>query len=88
MHRGSKLAGRAALYTHRDLRQVLAQLDGQRVHRAAEIPVYAFDKAFVDPLAAGLERQSQWTINVMDGQLYVESSAGSLAMPLVPSHFS
>lgn len=88
LHRGSKLAGRAALYTHRDLRQVLAQLDGQKVHRAAEIPVYAFDKPFVDALAAALDRRAQWTVNVMDGQLYVESAAGSLAMPLVASHFA
>ncbi len=88
MHRASKLAGRAAIYTHRELRQVLAQLEGQRVHRAADIPVYAFEKAFVDPLAAALDRRSQWTINVMDGQLYVESAAGSLSIPLVAAHFS
>lgn len=88
VHRGSKLAGRAAIYTHRDLRQVLAQLEDQGVHRAAEIPVYAFDRGLVDPLAAALDRRSQWTVNVMDGQLYVESAAGSLSMPLVASHFA
>jgi len=88
VHRGSKLAGRVAIYTHRELRQVLSQLDGQRVHRAAEIPVYAFDTTFVGPLAAALDRRTQWTINVMDGQLYVESAAGSLSMPLVAAHFS
>ena len=36
VHRGHKLAGRAAVYTNRDIRQVLAQLDGGRVHRADE----------------------------------------------------
>lgn len=88
LHRGSKLAGRAALYTHRDLRQVLTQIDGQGVHRAAEIPVVAFEKAFIEPLAAALDRRAQWTINVMDGQLYVESAAGSLSTPLAAAHFS
>ncbi len=88
IHRGSKRAGRAAVYTHRDLRQVLAQLDGQGVHRAADIPVYGFDKSFIEPLAASLDRRSQWTVNVMDGQLYVESAAGSLATPLVASRFA
>jgi uncharacterized protein YaeQ len=58
------------------------------VHRAAEIPVYAFETPFVDALAAALERRTQWTVNVMDGQLYVESAAGSLAMPIVASHFA
>src|SRR5215207_8969689 len=39
LHRGSKAAGRAVVYTHRDARQVLAQFEGERIHRAAEIAV-------------------------------------------------
>ena len=88
VHRGSKLAGRAAIYTHRDLRQVLAQLDGQGVHRADAIPVYAFERALVDGLAAALDRRAQWTVNVMDHQLYVETAAGSFSTALVASHFA
>ena len=45
LHRGSKLAGRAAVYTHRDVRQLLAQLAGAKIHRAGEIPIRAFDRA-------------------------------------------
>ncbi len=88
VHRASKLAGRTAIYTHRELRQVLAQLDGQGVHRAAAIPVFAFERTFLDSLTATLERRTQWTVNVMDGQLYVEAAAGSLSTPLVASHFA
>ena len=39
LHRGSKHAGRVAVYTHRDARQLLAQLAGAKIHRAAEIPI-------------------------------------------------
>jgi len=88
VHRGSKLAGRAAIYTHRELRQVLAQLEGQGVHRASEIPVYGFDRAVIEALGAALDRRSQLTVNVMDGQLYLEGAAGSLALPLVASAFA
>lgn len=88
MHRGMKLAGRAALYTHRDARQVLALLDGQGVHRAAEIPVYALDRSVIERWAAALERRAAVTVNVMDGHLYLECSAGSLSMPLAPLTFS
>jgi uncharacterized protein YaeQ len=88
LHRGMKLAGRAAVYTHRDARQVLAQLDGQGVHRAAAIPVHAFAPSFIEPLAASLERRSQLTLNVMDGHLYVETAAGSLDAPLAAASFS
>jgi uncharacterized protein YaeQ len=41
LHRGSKLAGRAAVYTHRNVAKVLEALNGKQVHRAGEIPVYA-----------------------------------------------
>lgn len=88
VHRGHKLAGRAAVYTHRDLRQVLAQLEGQGVHRAADVPVYAFDRAAIEALAASLDRRTALTLNVMDGELYVEGPAGALAFPLQPARFA
>ncbi|MEZ5417513.1 MAG: YaeQ family protein [Vicinamibacterales bacterium] len=88
VHRGHKLAGRAAVYTHRDLRQVLAQLEGQGVHRAADVPVFGLERAVIETLAASLDRRTALTLNVMDGQLYVESPAGSLTLPLTASHFA
>lgn len=81
LHRGVKLAGRAAVYTHRDLRQVLAQLEGQGVHRAAEVPVYAFPPSFIEALVRSLDRRASWTVNVIDAHLYVESAAGSVDTP-------
>src|SRR5919106_548276 len=44
LHRGMKLAGRVAVYTHRDPRQVMAQFAGEKIHRAEEIPIRAFDR--------------------------------------------
>jgi uncharacterized protein YaeQ len=72
MHRGSKLAGRAAVYTHRDPRQVLAQWAGQRVHNVREIPVFAFDRALIEALAARLERRSALSLSITERELYVE----------------
>src|SRR2546422_2933800 len=40
LHRGHKLAGRAAVYTHRDARKLLAQFTPANVHRLSDIPVY------------------------------------------------
>jgi uncharacterized protein YaeQ len=82
LHRASKLADRVAVYTHRDIRQVLAQFEGQRVHRASEIPVYPLDRAVVEACAAALDRRSALTLNVMDANLYIEMGALSLSMPL------
>ncbi len=36
LHRGTKLAGRAAVYTHRDVRQLLAQLGGEDSSRGRD----------------------------------------------------
>lgn len=88
VHRGHKLAGRAAVYTHRELKQVLAQLEGQGVHRAADVPVVAFERALVDGMTAALDRRSAWTCTVMDGVLYVEGPGISTSAPLAPAHFS
>lgn len=88
IHRASKLAGRVAIYTHRDARQVLALLDGQGIHRAAEIPVYVFDRPTIETLAAALDRRTALTLNVMDGQLYIEGPAGSQTLPLTPARIA
>src|SRR5260221_12209226 len=52
LHRGSKLAGRAAVYTHRPASQLLADLNGGKIHRASAIPVYEFRRGFIDSVAA------------------------------------
>jgi len=71
VHRGHKLAGRAAVYTHRDIRQVLAQLDGGRVHRAADVPVFTFDDGFVERLAQHVERRTSLSLSITERQIYV-----------------
>jgi uncharacterized protein YaeQ len=71
LHRGSKLAGRAVVYTHRDARQLLSQLSGAKIHRAGEIPIRAFDRAAIDELAALIERRASLAISVSGGELLV-----------------
>jgi uncharacterized protein YaeQ len=82
LHRGSKLADRAAVYTHRDVGQLLAQLAGKKIHRAEAIPVYGFDRRFVAELAALVERRSALSLSVTERQLYAEIGGRSLAAPL------
>ena len=72
VHRASKHAARVAVYTHRNVAQVLAQLTGRGVHRAAEIPVYSFGAGFVDEAAAALDRRSAITLSVTERELYLD----------------
>ncbi len=72
IHRGSKLAGRAAVYTHRDPAKVLAQYAGKRIHRAEAIPLYSFDRGFVDAAVAAIDRRNAMTVSVTERQVYVD----------------
>ena len=72
LHRGSKLAGRAAVYTHRATSQLLAELNGRKIHRAAEIPVYEFGRGFIDAVAAVLPRRAEVSVLITERQLYVD----------------
>jgi uncharacterized protein YaeQ len=82
LHRGSKLADRAVVYTHRDVAQLLTQLAGKRIHRAEDIPVYAFDRRFIAELAALLERRTTLALSVTERQLYAEVAGHSLSAAL------
>lgn len=72
LHRGSKLAGRVAVYTHRDPAMVLNQLAGKKIHGGAEIPIYSFGRGFIEKVAAELHRRASMSITVTERQLYLD----------------
>lgn len=72
LHRGSKLAGRAAIYTHRDPEHVLAQLADRKIHKAAEIPIYALGRDFVTQASTCLERRNKLSISMTERHLYLD----------------
>ena len=82
LHRASKLAGRVAVYTHRDLRILLGQLDGKKIHRAAEIPIYAFERKFIDEVASRFERRTAMSLSVTERHLYLTMGEASLTTVL------
>jgi uncharacterized protein YaeQ len=83
LHRGSKRAGRAAVYTHRDVGQLMAQLAGKKIHQAEAIPIYAIDRRFADQLAALIDRRSTLALSITERQLYVEIAGQTLNTTLV-----
>ncbi len=83
LHRGSKLAGRAAVYTHRDVEQLLAQYASKKIHGAADIPIYALHRRFVEEVAALIDRRSKVALSVTDRELYVTIGNRTLSSPLV-----
>src|SRR3954471_9959609 len=57
LHRASKTAPRVAVYVHKDPTQWLRALAGERIHRASELELYAFNREVVAALVARLERR-------------------------------
>jgi uncharacterized protein YaeQ len=74
LHRGSKLAGRAAVYTHRNIGKVLEELAGSKIHQAAQIPVYEFGRGFIEEVAASVQRREQVTLSINERQLHLDLS--------------
>ena len=83
LHRGHKLAGRAAVYTHRDVRKLLAQLAAANVHRLADIPVYTFERRFIDEVASLIERRSHLSLSITERELYLEIGGRTFATTIV-----
>ena len=88
LHRGSRAADRAAIYTHRDVPQLLNQLSGKKIYRAEEIPVYALEPRFVTDVATRIERRASLSITRSDGELFVEVGGQSFRCAVTEHHFS
>lgn len=78
LHRGSKAADRAAVYTHREVRQVLAQLTGAKIHRADQIPIYSFDRGFVEALAEKIDRRTDLALTVSGQHIFADAGGASV----------
>lgn len=78
LHRASKLTERVAVYTHRELRTVLEQLEGKRIHRGAGIPIVAFDRAFIAAFTEKLARRMRISLSLTERHLYLDVDGTSL----------
>jgi uncharacterized protein YaeQ len=70
LHKASKTGARVAVYTWRAAEALAADAAGA-VHRAEELEIHALDAAFLDEVAAALERMNRWELSVSGGALYL-----------------
>ena len=79
LHRASKLADRVAVYLHRDVRILLRQLEGHRIHRAKDLVIYSFEGPFINDPAEGMERRVALTITVNERHVYLDIDGVALS---------
>ncbi|HTG37027.1 MAG TPA: YaeQ family protein [Thermoanaerobaculia bacterium] len=79
LHKAAKAADRVAVYTHKDPPSLLRRLEGERIHRGEEIPIYAVDRQLLQDLVALLDRRMKLHLSVTGGSLYVDVAGKSLS---------
>ena len=85
LHKASKAAARVALFTHVERSLLLAEAASSPIHRLEEIEVWPLDVAFLDRVAARLDRKLDFTLTRSDGTLYLGLGGETFESPLVLS---
>ncbi len=76
LHKASKAAPRAVVYTHKDPAQVMRQLDGERIHKRESIEIRAVDRALLAGLAERLDRRMKFALSFSEGHIYITLADG------------
>lgn len=78
LHKAAKTADRVAVYTQKDPASLLRRLEGERIHRAGEIPIYGIDRRLLAGLGGLLDRRMAIHLSVTGRQLYLDVAGKSL----------
>ena len=78
LHRASKAAPRVAVYVHKESAQWLAGLAAARIHRAAELRLYAIARSLVASLVAKLDRRMSFAMAVSERHVFLSLSDKTL----------
>ncbi len=79
LHKAGKAAPRVAVYTHKDAANLRRPLEGEKIHRAEALELYAIDRALVDGLVKRLERRMQFDLSVTDRHLFISVGNATLS---------
>jgi len=83
LHKAAKASPRVVVYTHKDPEQLVGRLEGERIHRAETIEIWAMDRRLIALLAERLDRRMTFALSVTDRELYVSIGSDTLTGQLV-----
>jgi uncharacterized protein YaeQ len=84
LHKAGKAARRVVVYAHRDIDPWLSRLEGERIHRAEAVEIYAMDRELIAALVLRLERRMEFDLAVAQRNLYVTFGEESLSGTVEP----
>jgi uncharacterized protein YaeQ len=71
LHKASKASPRVVVYSHKDAALLATRLAGEKIHRVAEIELYALDREWIMSIANKLERRVNFSLTVSERHLYL-----------------
>ena len=78
LHVASKACARVAVYTHKEPRLLHRAYEGQKIHRAEHVELYAIDRELLGELVERLDRRVAMTLSVSDRQLFIDVAGANL----------
>lgn len=71
LHKASKTGARVVVYAWQRPEQLARDVAARGIHRQDELVLVALDPAFLDRVAATLDRTNRWGLSVAGGSLYL-----------------
>ncbi|HEY1899120.1 MAG TPA: YaeQ family protein [Steroidobacteraceae bacterium] len=83
LHRASKASPEVAVYSHKDVDQLLARLGAEKIHRASRIQINTFDREMIASLCARLTRRMTFDLVITERQIYLSLGEQTISGSLV-----
>jgi uncharacterized protein YaeQ len=83
LHKAAKASPRVVVYTHKDPAQLLANLAGQRIHRAESIEIYALDRRLIGAIVSRLDRRMAFALSIAEREIFVSIGTDTLSGAVV-----
>ena len=82
LHKAAKAADSVRVYTYKNPETLIREAQGENIHRAGEIEIFAFDPRFLDQLTPWLKRDNLWNLIHNEGEITVSSGESSISSTL------
>jgi uncharacterized protein YaeQ len=83
LHKASKASPQVVVYPHKDVDLLLRRLRSEKIHRAEDIEILAFDPELICSVSARLARRMTFDLVVTEQQLYVSLGEQTISGGLV-----
>jgi len=88
LHKATKTARQVVIYTYKSAEILVNDIKANKVHKADEIQIFAFDEKFIAALEKQLEKNNRWSLVVQQNQMSLSIKDQSIVTELKRHHIS